>query len=46
MGHEGHISRSLLAIMESKGVVQQDEDKRWTLRSHPGPDDPLSGGSY
>ena len=32
VGHEGHIPRTLLAIMESEGVVAQDEEsKRWTL---------------
>lgn len=30
-GHEGHISRTLLAIMEEEGVVQQNEDKTWIL---------------
>jgi len=35
VGHEGHISRTLLAIMEAEGVVEQDgESKRWSLRSH------------
>jgi hypothetical protein len=33
--HEGHIPRTLLAIMESEGVVQQDaQSKRWTVRHH------------
>ncbi len=33
--HEGHISRTLLALMEKESVVQQDtESKRWTLRPH------------
>lgn len=33
--HEGHISRTLLALMEKEGVVHQDQmTKRWTLR-HP-----------
>ncbi len=33
--HEGHISRTLLSIMESEGVVQQDsESKLWKLRPH------------
>lgn len=32
-GHEGHVSRTMLALMESEGVVQQDAStKRWTLR--------------
>ena len=31
--HEGHISRTLLALMEKEGVVQQSPaTKRWTLR--------------
>jgi hypothetical protein len=31
--HEGHISRTLLALMEKEGVVQQSQvTKRWTLR--------------
>lgn len=31
--HEGHISRTLLAIMESEGVVVQNEDtKIWKLK--------------
>lgn len=30
--HEGHISRTLLAIMETEGVVQQnDKTKTWKL---------------
>ena len=33
VGHEGHISRTLLGIMESEGVVEQDaETKKWRLR--------------
>src|SRR6476469_1171553 len=33
--HEGHISRTLLALMEKEGVVQQNPTtKRWTLRQH------------
>lgn len=35
VGHEGHIPRTLLALMESDGVVSQDEkSKRWVLRNH------------
>jgi hypothetical protein len=30
-GHEGHIPRTLLAIMENEGVVKQNEDKTWVL---------------
>jgi hypothetical protein len=34
--HEGHIPRTLLAIMEAEGVVEQDkETKAWRLRSYP-----------
>lgn len=34
-GHEGHVSRTLLAILESEGVAQQNQATRfWTLRSH------------
>jgi hypothetical protein len=33
--HEGHIPRTLLAIMEKEGVVAQDiESKLWTLKNH------------
>ena len=33
-GHEGHIPRTLLAVMEAEGVVeQQAETKQWRLRS-------------
>lgn len=32
--HEGHIPRTLLAMMEQEGVVVQDEQtKRWSLRN-------------
>ena len=35
VGHEGHISRTILALLESEGVVEQDEGtKRWRLRQH------------
>ena len=35
VGHEGHISRTLLAIMEHEGVVEQNRDtKRWSIRNH------------
>lgn len=34
-GHEGDLSRSLLAMMESDGVVEQEPtSKRWSLREH------------
>jgi DNA-directed RNA polymerase specialized sigma24 family protein len=33
--HEGHISRTLLAMLEAEGVVQQDEQtKQWSLRNN------------
>ncbi|HEX5237291.1 MAG TPA: hypothetical protein VFW39_02355 [Sphingomicrobium sp.] len=32
-GHEGHISRTVLAMLEGEGVVQQDgKDWTWTIR--------------
>lgn len=35
VGHEGHISRTILAMMEAEGVVHQDEEsKRWSIRDH------------
>lgn len=34
-GHEGHISRTILGLMEEEGVVYQAEkDKKWLLRLH------------
>ena len=33
IGHEGHIPRTVLAIMESEGVVVQRADKKWILAS-------------
>jgi hypothetical protein len=33
IGHEGHIPRTLLAIMEQEGVVEQfPENKKWKLK--------------
>lgn len=33
--HEGHISRTLLAMLEAEGVVQQNsDDQTWSVRSH------------
>ena len=33
VGHEGHISRTLLGLLESDGVVEQNtESKRWSLK--------------
>ena len=35
-GHEGHISRTVLALLEVEGVVKQDTDsKQWCLSSLP-----------
>ena len=35
VGHEGHVSRMLLALLESEGVVEQDQgSKMWRLRRH------------
>lgn len=34
-GHEGHISRTILALMEVEAVVEQNPDtKRWNLCNH------------
>ena len=34
VGHEGHISRTILGFLESEGVATQDpESKRWTLKN-------------
>lgn len=36
-GHEGHISRTLLAMLENEGVVEQSEkDQTWSIRHHAG----------
>ncbi len=34
-GHEGHISRTILEIMQSEGVIEQREDKLWYLCENP-----------
>jgi hypothetical protein len=35
VGHEGHISRTLLGMLENEGVVQQDSTtKSWRLINH------------
>lgn len=35
IGHEGHISRTLLAMLESEGVAEQDQNtKVWRLTHH------------
>lgn len=31
VGHEGHISRTLLAMMEEEGIIKQDAEKKWHL---------------
>ena len=37
--HEGHVPRTILALMEAEGVVQQNpETKTWSLRQHLGDD--------
>jgi hypothetical protein len=37
--HEGHIPRTLLALMEKEGVVQQDpKTKLWTVQRYPSPE--------
>lgn len=34
VGHEGHISRTVLALMEAEGVVEQDKaSKVWRLKT-------------
>lgn len=38
-GHEGHISRTMLAMMEEEGVVEQEEEtKRWRVVTRTGID--------
>ena len=34
IGHEGHISRTLLSIMETEGIVEQSDDKKWSIKKH------------
>lgn len=34
VGHEGHIPRTMLALMEEEGVVSKADNDRWTLREH------------
>jgi DNA-binding IclR family transcriptional regulator len=35
VGHEGHISRTLLEMMKAEGVVEQEATtRRWSLRTH------------
>jgi hypothetical protein len=35
VGHEGHISRTLLAMLAGEGVAEQDEvTRRWGIRRH------------
>lgn len=34
-GHEGHISRTVLAMLENEGVVEQNSaDQSWSIRRH------------
>ncbi len=34
IGHEGHISRTMLSLLEAEEVAEQDKaTKRWTLRN-------------
>jgi hypothetical protein len=36
VGHEGHVSRTILALLESEEVAEQDkESKIWKLRAIP-----------
>lgn len=36
VGHEGHISRTVLALMEAEGVIEQESaSKIWKLRRTP-----------
>lgn len=43
VGHEGHIPRTLLAVMEAEGVVSQDRaTKRWSLKYYGFPEDSTS----
>jgi hypothetical protein len=36
-GHEGHISRTILAMLEQEGVVEQSvSDQTWSIRRHIG----------
>ncbi len=35
IGHEGHISRTLLSLLKSENVVYQEENtKRWFLKKY------------
>jgi len=34
VGHEGHIPRTLLGIMEAEGVIEQNEgNKKWRIKA-------------
>ena len=36
-GHEGHISRTILGMLEQEGVVEQSaSDQTWSIRRHIG----------
>jgi hypothetical protein len=33
VGHEGHVSRTILGLLEAEGVIVQDKDSKiWTAR--------------
>lgn len=39
VGHEGHMSRTVLALMEAEGTVEQEpETKHWRIRDNVGSD--------
>jgi hypothetical protein len=41
IGHQGHIPRTMLALMENEGVVEQIEDtKRWRIKTDTNVDEP------
>ena len=33
-GHEGHISRTLLEIMQNEGIIEQRSDKHWYYKEY------------
>ena len=44
IGHEGHIPRTILALMESEGTVEQTGDKKWVIRRQGSSDVGEGGG--
>lgn len=41
IGHQGHIPRTMLALMENEGVVEQiEESKRWRIKIDSNVDEP------